>query len=334
MRPVAEKLGGCAATARSSASPPASARADRDCPAPAAGAAAPRSPSADRPSRRARSRRPASRCGIGRQLGPGALRKADHRHAGAALHGIRATSRAFGAITQRSNCSGLRLPAQLSNNCTASTPASIWPREIIERQLGDRVDAVAANALGIAIGQPPRLGLVLRSLPRHHIGRHGPGRPREAQEGRLGRQRRRAPGAPSRRPAPAAPGGGSSASSGTSSSGGARRGPSPAPKRQILPHRLRHHRISENRIAPSKPNRRIGCSVTSAAAALIGRPAPGSRPCRPAARDIPADSARPAASATPAADRAVRRAAPPARADRPFRSRVAGRCIRVHHIIP
>ena len=33
---------------------------------------------------------------------------------------------ALGAITQRSNSSA-RLPAQLSNSCTASAPASIWP---------------------------------------------------------------------------------------------------------------------------------------------------------------------------------------------------------------
>ena len=36
-----------------------------------------------------------------------------------------ATSRAVGAITHCSNCAGERLPAQLSNNCTASAPASI-----------------------------------------------------------------------------------------------------------------------------------------------------------------------------------------------------------------
>ena len=33
----------------------------------------------------------------------------------------------FGAITHWSNCAGARLPAQLSNNCTASAPAAIWP---------------------------------------------------------------------------------------------------------------------------------------------------------------------------------------------------------------
>ena len=38
-----------------------------------------------------------------------------------------ATIRAVGAITHCSNWAGARLPAQLSNNCTASTPASIWP---------------------------------------------------------------------------------------------------------------------------------------------------------------------------------------------------------------
>ena len=37
------------------------------------------------------------------------------------------TIRAVGAITQRSNSAGARLPDQLSNNCTASTPASTWP---------------------------------------------------------------------------------------------------------------------------------------------------------------------------------------------------------------
>ena len=46
---------------------------------------------------------------------------------GMALAASASTSRAVGAITQRSNSAGARLPDQLSNNCTASAPASIWP---------------------------------------------------------------------------------------------------------------------------------------------------------------------------------------------------------------
>jgi hypothetical protein len=38
-----------------------------------------------------------------------------------------ATMRCVGSTTQRSNWRGERLPAQESNNCTASAPASIWP---------------------------------------------------------------------------------------------------------------------------------------------------------------------------------------------------------------
>ena len=52
--------------------------------------------------------------------------KTDHRRVG--MDGFQ-TADDFGIRRdhQRSNCAGLRLPAQLSNNCTASTPCSIWP---------------------------------------------------------------------------------------------------------------------------------------------------------------------------------------------------------------
>jgi uncharacterized protein with von Willebrand factor type A (vWA) domain len=39
-------------------------------------------------------------------------------------------------------------------------------------------------------------------------------------------------------------------------------------KRQILTHRIGHDQNVENRIAPSKPKRRKGCKVISAAEAL------------------------------------------------------------------
>ena len=77
---------------------------------------------------------------ISGELAARALGKADHRHVGMPLACSAATSRAVGAITHRSNCAGDRLPAQLSNNCTASAPASIWPRQIIERDRFDPLD--------------------------------------------------------------------------------------------------------------------------------------------------------------------------------------------------
>ena len=40
---------------------------------------------------------------------------------------------ALGPITSRSNSSGARLPDQLSNSWTASAPAAIWPRKIVDR---------------------------------------------------------------------------------------------------------------------------------------------------------------------------------------------------------
>jgi hypothetical protein len=43
------------------------------------------------------------------------------------------------------------------------------------------------------------------------------------------------------------------------------RGPSPSSNVTFMPSASGITRISENRIAASKPNRRIGCSVTSAA---------------------------------------------------------------------
>ena len=63
---------------------------------------------------------------IGAKLAAGTLGKADHRDAAVARLSF-STNREVGAITQRSNSAGARLPAQLSNSCTASAPAAIWP---------------------------------------------------------------------------------------------------------------------------------------------------------------------------------------------------------------
>ena len=92
------------------------------------------------------------------------------------------TSRAVGAITHRSNCAGARLPAQLSNNCTASAPASIWPRQIIERDRLDPLDD-RGELPWIAIGQAPRLGLLAAALAGDHVGGDGPRAAGKADQG-------------------------------------------------------------------------------------------------------------------------------------------------------
>ena len=115
-----------------------------------------------------------------------------------------ATIAALGAITQRSNCSGLSPPAQLSNSCTASTPGVDLAGQIVDRQCNDRRDQFAKGT-GIAVRQRACRLLGLRSLPLDHVDRD---RPRRACEARGRWSLPPAPArrlVPSHRPAPAAP---------------------------------------------------------------------------------------------------------------------------------
>ena len=84
---------------------------------------------------------------------------------------------------------GERLPAQLSNNCSASAPASTCPINIRESPSSMR-SMIAPNLAGIRIGQTSSLGLLAASLPGNHVGRDGPGASRKANQGLFGLERR------------------------------------------------------------------------------------------------------------------------------------------------
>ncbi len=167
---------------------------------------------------------------------------------------------------QRSNCSGDSTPAQVSKICTTSAPALSWPtRYSIEPRTKRSINR--AKALRIAIGKQPRRRLVRRCLARHHVGRDRPGRAAKSDQRGLAIERRfdAAHRLVDRRQHLAVDG-----------FVQARRAPRhpPAARAWVLRRpEIRpcgrapaaSIRISENKIAASKPNRRTGCSVTSAA---------------------------------------------------------------------
>ena len=64
---------------------------------------------------------------ISGELGAGALGEADDRRVGMTLLRAPRRSARSGRSPSARTAPGARLPAQLSNNCTASTPAWIWP---------------------------------------------------------------------------------------------------------------------------------------------------------------------------------------------------------------
>jgi hypothetical protein len=94
--------------------------------------------------------------------------------------------RALGAITQRSNSAGARLPAQLSNSFGACLHLSA---EVFHCHIDNRVDD-RLECTRIAIGQRAGIVLVAAAFTRHHVGRDGPGAACKAQHGRLRRQGR------------------------------------------------------------------------------------------------------------------------------------------------
>ena len=218
-----------------------------------------------------------------------------------------ATMRLVGAITQRSNSASGSTPAQLSNSCTASDPGGDLAQQIGDCRLDQQVDQ-PAEGLGLAIGQALDHAVFLAAAALDHIGRHGPGRAREADQ-----RRSRAAGPPpparrSRRPAPAP----RAAVRRTGGRCRPRRSPAPAsgprPRHSPAPGPARAAPPGCPRTGSPRPARSGG-----SAAASPRRPAPGcSRDrgsCRPGpgARGIPADSARPGASARPAAGPGSRR---------------------------
>ena len=179
-----------------------------------------------------------------------------------------ATIRCVGAMHQRSNSSGGSTPAQVSKICTASTPACELANEILRPKPRPEYRSDGANASGMAIGEQPRRRLIGRAVAGHHVGRNRPGRAAEAEKRHarraasaltsrdrfvdrrqhgIDRPRRASSSSPPDRPAARA--------------AGLRRPRSG----QLRPSACGITRMSENRIAASKPKRRIGCSVTSAA---------------------------------------------------------------------
>ena len=140
------------------------------------------------------------------------------------------------------------------------------PNEIFARRLDQNIDQ-PRERLGMPIGKQPRRRLIRRAMAGDHVGRDRPRRAAKSEQrhrrrqfrfDRAGSFRKSAP-APRRRPCRAA-----------SSSRPDRRAAQAAGLRRLRTERVRPSacgttRISENKIAASKPNRRIGCSVTSAA---------------------------------------------------------------------
>ncbi len=98
-----------------------------------------------------------------------------------------ATIRRVGSMHQRANSSGGRTPAQVSKICTASTPASQLPHQIVRRGLDQDVDQ-RRERFRIAIGEQPRRRLVRRAVPGDHVGRDRPGRAAEAEKRHVCRQ--------------------------------------------------------------------------------------------------------------------------------------------------
>ena len=92
--------------------------------------------------------------------------------------------RAVGCTTQVSNSRGGRLPAQVSKICSASAPAARLHRQVVDRRHRS-ADRSAGEALRVAIGPQPRIGLIRRTATGHHVGRDRPGRAAEADECRF-----------------------------------------------------------------------------------------------------------------------------------------------------
>ena len=140
------------------------------------------------------------------------------------------------------------------------------PGEVIHRAVGDEVDQ-PGEILRVAEGGEARRRLVRRAMAGDHVGRDRPGPAAKADQrffgaaARRGRARRfRKSCRIFRRPRPAFRRF-SSASGGMAS----RRGPTPSSNATFCPSASGTIRMSANRIAASKSNRRIGCSVISAA---------------------------------------------------------------------
>ena len=148
------------------------------------------------------------------------------------------------------------------------------------------------EALRIAIGKQPRRRLIGRPLAGDHVGRHRPRRAAKSDQRRLARRaaglhpphglidRRQHLSIGCSRAAPQR-----SASLRSARAAVLR----PRRNQTLRPSASGTTRISENKIAASKPNRRIGCSVTSAASSGLkhrSRKPPGFLPHRTIFRQI------------------------------------------------
>ena len=100
-----------------------------------------------------------------------------------------ATMRLVGSITQRANAGSGRIPAQLSNSCTTSAPASIWPVEILDRGFHKQVDQ-RVETLGVAIRPALDPAEIPASAAFDHVGRNRPGRTGKTDQRRPRIQRR------------------------------------------------------------------------------------------------------------------------------------------------
>ena len=142
--------------------------------------------------------------------------------------------------------------------------------EIFGRGVDEPVDQ-GGEQIRMAVGEEARRRLIGRAAPGDHIARDRPRRAAEADQRDVVAAARSSGGRAPRTPARA----GSSRARGGASPGRRRRrsgrgaGRRPISKATRWPSASGMTRMSENRIAASKPNRRIGCSVASTASAGV-----------------------------------------------------------------
>ena len=245
---------------------------------------------------------------IAPQRRAGAARKPDDLRVRHSRSRTPATIRSAGSMHQRSNSSGGSTPAQVSKICTASTPASNCRDQVVDRRLDQHVDQTRRR---------PADRDRRTAAPAPDPACHGrpPCRSRPSMARRRSRETRRCGGSCRRTSRIVSKTGastcmvdhrGEAAEIVSPTSGGASCGPSPAAKLTVCPSACGMTRMSENRIAASKPNRRIGCNVTSAASSGVKHRSRKLACLLAHLHGTPADSDPPAASSRPEASLSVR----------------------------
>ena len=198
------------------------------------------------------------------ELGGRAARKGDDRRMRRRARALSRSARRSVSTHQRSNSAGGSTPAQESKICTASAPAASCRSEILGRSVDEAVDQ-RGEKLRMPIGEEPRRRLIRRAAPGDHVARHCPRRAAEADQRDIAGQERLQPVERLEHRRELCPVGlvakprQARRVLDRSRGAGLRR----SRTRRVCPSASGTTRMSENRIAASKPKRRIGCSVAS-----------------------------------------------------------------------